>query len=356
MDRLTVLALAALLAVPPAMAQTADTPVMGSSAIEEAAAQEEAQQVTDILVLGDAVGGGLGAGLIRMAEPDGRYQVALRLNEESGLARPEVYDWVATLPKIIESNSYDAIVVLLGTNDRQMIRSGNERYAFNTPGWVAAYKTQVDMLLDELADSGAKVYWVSIPPMANPEYDAAMQVITALQRERVEARGMNFVDIRREFSNPGGSYTDMGKDDTGKVRKLRGKDGISFFKQGNNRLAQLVLQAITSGKVALPKIAKVSLPENTSVQQPAAPPREVPLFGQTAMLGEALTLRPKDVVVSAMLVVGSGGDLSASAALEAIRALAPQGSSAEKLFRLGQASPAPKGRADDFAVPPPQAK
>jgi hypothetical protein len=35
--------------------------------------------------------------------------------------------------------------------------------------------------------------------------------------------------------------------------------------------------------------------------------------------------------------------------------MAPQGSSAEKLFRLGQAPDAPKGRADDFSVPPAQA-
>jgi hypothetical protein len=59
--------------------------------------------------------------------------------------------------------------------------------------------------------------------------------------------------------------------------------------------------------------------------------------------------------MNATLVVGSGSDLAPSAALEAIRAMAPQGSSAEKLFRLGQAPSAPKGRADDFSVPPQQA-
>ncbi len=347
--------LAPLLLATPAFAQTAEAPVMGSSAIEEEAVLEEASQITDILVLGDAVGGGLGAGLTRMANIDGRYEVASRFNEESGLARPEVYDWTATLPKILESNSYDAIVVMLGANDRQMIRAGNERHAFNSPGWIAAYRAQVDMMLDELAESGAKVFWVSVPPMADPEYDAAMKIITALQRERVEARGMSFIDIRPQFSKPDGSYTDMGTDDTGEFRKLRGRDGISFFKQGNNRLGQLVLEAIARAKTATPKPAKVSLPDTVSIQQsPAVPPREVPLFGQTAMLGDVITLRPKDVVMSAALVVGGADALAPAAALEAVRALAPRGSSAEKLFRLGQASTAPRGRADDFSVPPPQ--
>jgi hypothetical protein len=356
MRRILAFALMPLLCITPALAQTADAPVMGSAAIEEEAAVDEASQVTDILVLGDAVGGGLGAGLTRMADIDGRYEVALRFNEESGLARPEVYDWKATLPKILESNSYDVIVVMLGSNDRQMIRSGNERHAFNSPGWIEAYKTQIDMVLDELAESGADVYWVSLPPMANSEYDAAMKAITDLQRERVEARGMNFLDIRPEFSNPDGSYTDMGKDDTGEVRKLRGKDGISFFKQGNNRLGQLVLEAIARGKTAAPKTAKVSLPETTSVQRPEiSAAREVPLFGQIGIMGDIVTLRPKDVVMNASLVVGGAETLPPAAALEAIRAMAPQGSSAEKLFRLGQAPDAPKGRADDFSVPPAQA-
>ena len=33
-------------------------------------------------------------------------------------------------------------------------------------------------------------------------------VIAALQKGLVEARGMTFLDIRPEFTNPDGSYTD----------------------------------------------------------------------------------------------------------------------------------------------------
>ena len=87
-----------------------------------ASAQEQEKPVTRILVLGDAIGGGLGAGLTRVAEASGEYEVSNRFNEESGLARPEVYDWTATVPKILGSNAYDVIVVMLGANDTQPIR------------------------------------------------------------------------------------------------------------------------------------------------------------------------------------------------------------------------------------------
>jgi uncharacterized protein len=333
----------------PAFGQGTDSPVMGSSATEEQIPLENPDELTRVLVLGDAVGGGLGAGLARVGEATGRYEVAIRFNEESGLARPEVYDWAETLPKILESNSYDVIVVLIGSNDRQMIRSGNERLVFNSPVWVEAYKAQVDRLLDELIDSGAKVYWVSIPPMADAGYDAAMRSITDIQRQRVVARGVAFLDIRAQFSAADGSYTEFGPDDTGEIRKLRASDGVSFFKQGNNRLGQLVLQAIESGATETPKTARLEVPEVTR-PVPTEKPGAVPVFGQKLMLGEDYTIEPQDVTVGAAVLAGEG--VPPSAALQAIRAMAPSGSAAERLFRMGEAVPGPKGRADDFSVAP----
>ena len=84
--------------------------------------------------------------------------------------------------------------------------------------------------------------------MRDPEYDAAIRDIAAIQRERVEARGLTFIDMRPELSDPDGSYADTGPDDTGTVRRLRGRDGISFYKAGNNRMGQIVLAAIESGE------------------------------------------------------------------------------------------------------------
>lgn len=89
------IALIVLLALQTAgLARSQETPVMGSTAtVGEGLALEDGDQLVHILAVGDAVGGGLGAGLLRMGEIDGRYEVAIRFNEESGLSRPEIYDW-----------------------------------------------------------------------------------------------------------------------------------------------------------------------------------------------------------------------------------------------------------------------
>ena len=75
-----------------------------------------------ILVIGDALAGGLGAGLTRMAEPDTGFEIVNRFQEVSGIARPEVYDWARKPSQDHGRQEFNAVVVLLGANDRQAIR------------------------------------------------------------------------------------------------------------------------------------------------------------------------------------------------------------------------------------------
>lgn len=359
MTRFLAILVALLLGALPAAAQTGDTPVMGSSASDAVepnaaagqAAPSEDRNVIEVLSIGDALGGGLGAGLARVTEASGDYDVSIRLNEESGLARPEVYDWAATVPKILEGNAYDVIVVMLGANDRQMIRDGSMRYEFGTPEWTAAYAKQVNLLLDQLAASKARIIWVAPPPMRDPDYDAAVKAIAALQKEQVEKRNMTFLDLRPQFTNADGSYTDATTDGQANIVKLRGRDGISFFKAGNNLMGEQVLAAIKADEA--PVTEKTSRLDVSEVEKSdsEAKPDAVPLFGQAIMDGEAYTVQPEGVTANAILL--AAGDLGPEAALKTLRDIAPRGSGAERLFKFGSPEAAPAGRADDFAAPAP---
>lgn len=360
MIRVPAAAAAALLWTLAAQAQTADMPVMGSSASGDALEQQvppaaDEKRVTEVLAIGDAIGGGLGAGLARVTEPSGDYDVSIRFNEESGLARPEVYDWAATVPKILEGNAYDVIVVMLGANDRQTIRDGNMRYDFGTPEWTATYTTQANLLLDKLAASKARVIWVAPPPMRDPDYDAAMKTISALQKELVEKRGMTFLDLRPQFTNPDGTYTDSTTDGAANIIKLRGRDGISFFKAGNNLMGETVLAAIAAGETQdAPqpgeKTSRLDSPQANKTDSEVMND-SVPLFGQAVMDAEPYTVQPEGVTANAILL--AAGDLGPEAALKTLRDIAPTGSGAERLFKLGSPEAAPAGRPDDFAAPAP---
>ena len=191
---------------------------------------------TAYLVIGDALGGGLGAGLSRMAEPEPRFEIVNRFQETSGIARPEVYDWAASLPKIMEGKEFNAVVVLLGANDRQAIREGDFRLVFNTPEWKAAYEARIDELLDVLNAAGVKVFWVAIPPMGDAKYEADMKIVAALQKQEVLGKGQVYVDLRSAFLTPDGEYTDKGPDDTGEVRQAALPGWRRFFQAGQQSL------------------------------------------------------------------------------------------------------------------------
>lgn len=339
---LAILFLAAAIVAATAQAVLPEQPIFGT---------EVETENYRILVIGDALGGGLGAGLTRMAEIETGFEVTNRFKEESGVARPEVHDWGVALPKLLEGNAFDAVVVLLGSNDRQAIRIDEQRLEFGTPEWVAAYKARTDRILDALLSAGVKVYWVSIPPMADPVYDAAMRKIADLQRGRVEAKGASFVDIRKAFLNPDGSYTDTGPGDDGVVRRLRSRDGVTFFKQGNNLLGQLVLAAIKEG------MAEEVPPQGVEVaagKGDGPPLPKVPVFGQTTADGGAMTMRPDDILVADLTPKASEASslTGPGARLAGLRALAVPGSAAEMLFSVGQMPPPPAGRADDFSYTP----
>ena len=341
--RLAIATLSLLLASTLVEAQAVETaPIMGSQSTEEVVAQP-VDDTYRILVIGDALAGGLGAGLSRMAEPEPRFEIVNRFQETSGIARPEVYDWPASLPKIMEGKEFDAVVVLLGAYDRQAIREGDFRLVFNTAEWKAAYEARIDELLDVLNAAGLKVFWVAIPPMGDAKYEADMKIVAALQKQEVLGKGQVYVDLRSAFLTPDGEYTDKGPDETGEVRKLRSRDGIAFFKQGNNRFGQLLLaeikRVIGTGPV---ETAPAFTPK---VDLPSPEIAVVPLFGQDNGDGSFVAFQPDEKLISELAKVVAGDII-----VKAIsRSDIVPGSEAEKLFILGQAQPAPAGRFDDFS-------
>lgn len=322
------------------------TPIMGSQSEDTMPAETPAKQAYRILVIGDSLAGGLGAGLARVVEGDDSFEIANRFQEVSGIARPEVYDWSASLPKLMEDKAFNAVVVLIGSNDRQEIRRDNFRFAFNSTDWVKAYQQQTDALLAVLKNSGVKIFWLALPPMGDARYDADMQVITALQQQRVEAAGAYFIDLRKPFANPDGSYTASGTDDTGTTRTLRDSDGIGFTRAGNTKLAALMLEEIKRRIEG-----KTDLPLTTIADPPliVVPEGKGPLFGGGAPDGHVAVYGPAPAAPGAAVAMAAP-ELTATPITPADL---PRGSAAERLYVQGIADPAPAGRFDDYTLPKP---
>lgn len=307
-----------------------------------------ADGVFRILVIGDSLAGGFGAGLARMAQDDARIEVVNRFNEASGLARPEFYDWVAAVPKIVIAKDYDAAVVELGLNDRQAIRSASGQLEFRSEAWVTAYKAQAEALADKLLGAGLRVYWLAVPPVADPALDADLKFISGLQKNAVQAKGGHFVDLSQYFLGPDGRYSERGADETGADRKLRARDGVTFMKQGNSRFGQLLLAAIKTKEAE----SAGGQAQGSALQQQGAAKSVIidvgsglPKFGQEGLDGEELAFSAAD-----MKPAGAKSG-PASAAPDGPKFRAAAGSAAERLFTVGEGVVAPPGRFDDYSIP-----
>ncbi len=325
----------------------------------------------EVFVLGDSIAAGMWAGLRRVSKGDRRLKFQGRYKEESGFARPDRYDWNRAVEKLLGSQKIDIVVLLLGANDRQNFRGTGQTLQFGSEDWQTAYREVLDRFLKQLKQKDVATYIVGQPPMADPEYDKAVKFITGIQKERANDNGVRFVGIRPAFADGNDSFVWQGPDITGTVRRLRAKDGIHFYKRGNNKLASIVLKVLqedlkNAGKTVAPApIASTAGGTEESVvslgQRDQTVSAVVPLFGQEEEL-KPLPVKPpkKRRVVSQATPRGTVKQTRTTyqpvledvgEVFEAVRNNTAPGSLAGDAFRRG-ILPAPvKNRSDDHSWP-----
>lgn len=305
-----------------------------------------------VFIIGDALAGGLWAGMDRATRGDAKLRVTGRYKEDSGLARPEIYNWVEALPKILERQEIDIAIIMLGSNDGQDMRPFTDRLAFGGPEWKAAYEKEMGAMLDLLKAQGSAVYWIGLPPMGNAEADRKAREVSAVQEGVLKARGVKLIDLRPPFSAPDGSYTDSGQTVDGQFMRLRERNGFAFMKVGNDKLAKVVLDVVRADIASAGPPGTVAATEAEQVT--GAQDDSLPTFGQGLNTGEAETLKADSLpAVGAVGVNRSAEGPVTQQVTEGSRADRLPVNSAAALYGRGQWPTARPGRIDDFSWPTP---
>lgn len=170
-----------------------------------------------VLVIGDFMGSSLADGLAFAFGDDPNLKVVDRTNAGSGFVRNDYYDWEKQLPEILNNVNPAFVVFMVGTNDRQPLRTGpTTREALRSEAWEAAYRKRVDGVLQTLKVYGRPYLWVGLPPMESSSASADMAYFNGIYKARVEAIGGTFVDVwnglpMRRASTPCGRQTRMGR-------------------------------------------------------------------------------------------------------------------------------------------------
>ena len=89
-----------------------------------------------MLVVGDSVGLDLGQALVADLANTGVVVPVLDGRVDTGLSRPDYFNWPAELQIDITNSHPNLIVVMIGANDPQPLVDSSGAVAYGTPAWT----------------------------------------------------------------------------------------------------------------------------------------------------------------------------------------------------------------------------
>jgi len=197
-----------------------------------------------VFVFGDSLGNGLHGGLKQALRLEPDLRVDNRSRPGSRLMSSKGSDWVATMKASVRDDAFNIAVMTFGVNDRVAIRVNRKWYRVGSPQWSQAYARRIDALLRATKAGGAAIYWVGLPVLRGPKSRSAAQTMNSIARERVYRNGGKYVDTWEGFTDGDGNYSPYGPDLTGRIRRMRSKDGVFFTLRGYRKLAHYIERLI----------------------------------------------------------------------------------------------------------------
>ncbi|MGI6851659.1 SGNH/GDSL hydrolase family protein [Mesorhizobium sp. 1B3] len=198
---------------------------------------EKSQTARTVLVIGDFMGSGLAEGLNVVFAENPEIKVIDRTKGSSGFARPDFFDWPKEIKGVIDAEKPAAIVVMLGSNDRQQMRIGDVREQPLTEAWIKEYEARSTALATAMQASKVPFVWVGQPSFKPKKMLSDILAFNDVYRKAAEAAGGTFVDIWEGFVDENGAFVTNGPDINGQPVRLRSNDGINLTKAGKRKVA-----------------------------------------------------------------------------------------------------------------------
>jgi hypothetical protein len=176
---------------------------------------------------------GLSNVLLRETANNPNLRVIRAFKSGTGLARPDVFDWMSEYPAMLGSERPDAVIVAIGANDGQGFVEDGKTVTFGSDAWTRAYQQRTAAFLNLLTQYGAHVVWVGLPPMRNGQYNARMASINRIAYTVVsQYPKATWWNPQQIIADESGQYREFGTRPDGKTNRLRQSDGIHLSDEG----------------------------------------------------------------------------------------------------------------------------
>lgn len=198
-----------------------------------------------LLLIGDSMmGPGFGNMLIQYCETDSQIAARRFHKNSTGLTRKDYFDWYNQISKLFHEGTYDAVVVMIGTNDAQGCKDEGILYQYGTEAWDKMYRGRVSAFLDSLVNNTDQVFWLGMPAMKSPKFDVSMRKLTQIVKEELERESKTvFIPTLPLLSNSEQQFTTYGTFGNRQV-KLREDDGIHLTNEGGKMVTELLISVI----------------------------------------------------------------------------------------------------------------
>ena len=194
-----------------------------------------------VLVVGDSLGVDLGNPLVNALVVSGVVDAAADAHIDTGLARPDYFDWPGELQNDLAVYSPQVVVVFMGANDPQNMVVNGDAVTYGTATWAEDYGQRVDAFVKEATDRGAHVLLVGMPVMADPGLSAAMQVLNQEFALAARPPGVTYFPSWPVLSDPSGAFQTYLPDASGNEVQVREPDGTHITPAGADRLAHAIV-------------------------------------------------------------------------------------------------------------------
>ncbi|MER8431626.1 SGNH/GDSL hydrolase family protein [Mesorhizobium caraganae] len=298
---------------------------------------EKAPDSRVILVIGDFMASGLAEGLDTAFAANPAIRIVERANGSSGFVRDDVYNWPEQVKSLIETEKPAAVVVMLGSNDRQQMRVNDVREQPRSENWTKEYERRTEAFGKALASTKVPYLWVGMPAFKAPKMTSDMLAFNDIYHSAAEKNGGEFVDVWDGFVDENGAFVTTGPDINGQAVRLRSDDGINVSKAGKRKLAFYTEKPLAKilGLAAPGSVVTAAAPAGAPVEAPSLPAAPIVVDRTVPMLLNDPAL-------------DGGTELLGAAATPKANPQLP----GEKLILEGKAPEASPGRADDFSWPP----
>lgn len=198
---------------------------------------EKAEDASRVLVVGDFLAGGLADGLAAAYEQNADVVIVNRSNGSSGLVRDDYYDWPGNIGTLIDEEKPNAVVVMIGSNDRQQMRVDGNREQPRSEAWLKEYEHRATALIKAVRDKNLPLIWVGNLPFRPGAMSSDMLAFNDIYRRLVTDAGGEYVDVWDGFVDESGAFATNGPDMNGQPAQLRSSDGINVTRDGRRKIA-----------------------------------------------------------------------------------------------------------------------